>query len=141
MHLFVSVRKRLAKERTMGSYELSELQQDANELWWDLTVPGPTGSPYEGKHYQVRIYYESTYPFRSPRLQFQTPIFHPNLTTNGLSSNILNEPWNPTCNIETLYQRIQYLLVHPNPSFAYNAEAAELLQKNPAAFAAAASSY
>ncbi len=118
----------------MVSLELSELKQDGNELWWTLTVPGPIGSPYEGKYYTVRINYESTYPFRSPRIRFETPIFHPNFTSNGHSSNLIDEPWSPSCTISTLYERIQWLLTHPNAVIPYNSQAAELLRNDPIAF-------
>ncbi len=131
------VHKRLAKERTLVNYTLSELHEEENELWWDLTVPGPDGTPYAGKTFVVRIYYESSYPFRSPRLQFQTPCFHPNLTENGYSSNLLDQPWSPSYTIATLYERIQWMLAHPIATLPYNQKAADLLQRDPVAFAAA----
>lgn len=134
---FSIARKRLQKERErdIHSYSLSELQETDTILWWDILIPGPDTTPYEGKLFRVRIEYPSDYPFRSPQLVFQTPIFHPNITPTGNSSNLLNEPWNPAYSLQTLCQRIHQILLHPNMDCVYNQEAMELLRRNPVEFA------
>jgi ubiquitin-protein ligase len=114
---FTMTRKRLANERKIveihaSEYTLSELQESSSKLWWDMTILE--------SNIIVRIEYESGYPFRSPYLIFQTPMDHPNIHPSGLTSNLLNEPWSPSYTIQTLYERIQYLLAHPIPEFRMN---------------------
>ena len=133
-------RKRLFRERDMFHKPLSELHESPNELWWDLTVQGPPQTPYKDKQFIVRVSYESGYPFRSPRVIFKTTIFHPNITPSGHSSNLLEEPWHPYMSIQTLYDRIQHMLEHPQP-YGYNMEAIELLRNNPAEFAKRAAEF
>ncbi len=138
---FSMIRKRLAKEREIGDrLILSGLHEsDRNTLWWDLSVSGP--APYEGKTFVVRIEYESGYPFRPPFLTFQTPIFHPNITLSGQSSNIFIDPWSPTCTIQTLYDRIQYILQTPIDTYGYNHDAMELYHRDLKEFARVAAAF
>ncbi len=117
--------KRLDKERErFPELQLTPLHSaNENRLQWILLVPGPPQTPYENLTFQMEIQYDSSYPFKPPYIRFVTPMFHPNITPNGLTSNILIEPWSPTCTIKTLYERAQYLLANPIPSFTYNLEA------------------
>ncbi len=120
-----TVIKRLDKERErFPDLQLTHLHPaNENRLQWILLVPGPPQTPYENLTFQMEVQYDSCYPFKPPYIRFLTPMFHPNITPNGLTSNLLIEPWSPTCTIKTLCERAQYLLANPIPTFAYNPEA------------------
>ena len=51
---------------------------------WNVTIIGPKDSPYEGGFFVVNIDFSDCYPFKYPKLQFKTKIFHLNIdNANG----------------------------------------------------------
>lgn len=61
---------------------------------------GPTDSPYQGGVFLVQIYFPPDYPFRPPKVQFQTKVYHPNINSNGsICLDILKEQWSPALTI------------------------------------------
>lgn len=122
--------KRLRMERTLFPElpltPLTTTNVPNHRIQWILTIPGPKDSPYAGRTYDLAIQYESTYPFRAPVLQFKTPLYHPNITHNGLMSNLMTEAWTPYNTIQTIYDRAVDLLKSPIKEYPYNEEAAAL---------------
>ena len=48
---------------------------------WNVTVPGPKGSPYEGGKFVINLDFTDNYPFKCPKIKFVTKIYHPNIKT------------------------------------------------------------
>jgi len=48
---------------------------------WNVSIPGPKGSPYEGGKFVVNLDYTDNYPFKCPKIKFVTKIYHPNIKT------------------------------------------------------------
>ena len=46
---------------------------------WEVTIPGPTGTPYEGGKFKVKIILPDDFPNSAPTCYFLTKIFHPNI--------------------------------------------------------------
>lgn len=42
---------------------------------------GPGNTPYEGGKYVIKIVLDNQYPFKPPRMQFETKIWHPNVSS------------------------------------------------------------
>lgn len=42
---------------------------------------GPGNTPYEGGKYVIQIVLDNQYPFKPPRMQFETKIWHPNVSS------------------------------------------------------------
>lgn len=105
-------------------------------MHWTAYIPGPPDSPYAFGSFLVDILFPPDYPFSPPKLTFRTPIFHPNIATNGaLCVDILKGgQWSPLMNIENLLISIQSLLDDPNPDDPLNHDAAELFISNRIAF-------
>lgn len=58
--------------------------QDLSHL--KASFPGPPDTPYEGGTYIVDIKIPHEYPFRPPQMQFQTKLWHPNVSSQTVCS-------------------------------------------------------
>jgi ubiquitin-conjugating enzyme E2 T len=82
-------------------------------------ILGPTESPYENGIYNLSIDIPDRYPFEPPRIKFLTPIYHPNIDSDGriCLDTLKVQPhgsWTPSININTLLLTIRVLLSTPN---------------------------
>ena len=50
---------------------------------WNVHIDGPVGTPYEGGKFTVSIDFSDNYPFKCPKVQFITKIYHPNVKTEN----------------------------------------------------------
>mmetsp|Transcript_3525 Transcript_3525/g.10238 ORF Transcript_3525/g.10238 Transcript_3525/m.10238 type:complete len:150 (-) Transcript_3525:1788-2237(-) len=108
--------------------ELKDLQRDPptscsagpaspDDLFhWQATIMGPQDSPFAGGIYMVRISFPPDYPFKPPKVQFQTKVYHPNVNSNGsICLDILKEQWSPALTVSKVLLSICSLLTDPNP--------------------------
>jgi len=89
-----------------------------NDLFnWKATIMGPEGSPYAGGLFFLNIQFPAEYPFKPPRLQFTTKVYHPNINANGgICLDILKETaWSPALTISKVLLSVCSLLTDPNP--------------------------
>ncbi|KAG2378805.1 hypothetical protein C9374_007953 [Naegleria lovaniensis] len=118
----------MAQRRIMK--DLTQLQQNPLEgvraaplgddvFNWNAYIDGPADSPYEGGIFKLKINFPVDYPFTSPKVHFVTPIYHPNVNTDGkICLTILDKEWNPAVNISQVLMTIQLLMKEPNPESA-----------------------
>ncbi|CAL9072589.1 Ubiquitin-conjugating enzyme [Musa troglodytarum] len=107
--------------------ELMDLQRDpptscsagpvGEDLFhWQATIMGPSDSPYAGGVFFVKIHFPPDYPFKPPKVNFQTKVYHPNINSNGsICLDILKEQWSPALTISKVLLSICSLLTDPNP--------------------------
>ena len=90
---------------------------NANDLFtWQATIIGPTETPYEGGMFNLKILFPADYPFKPPKITFETPIYHPNINSNGsICLDILKDQWSPALSITKVLLSICSLLSDPNP--------------------------
>lgn len=50
-----------------------------NLLHWNALIEGPEDTPYKGGTFSVELLYPGEYPFKPPKIQFKTKIFHPQI--------------------------------------------------------------
>ena len=83
---------------------------------WQATIMGPEDSPYAGGVFFLNIQFPTDYPWRPPRCDFITKIYHPNINKNGaMSIDILKDQWSPALTISKVLLSISSLLTDANP--------------------------
>jgi len=74
------------------------------------------------------------YPFKPPKINFKSKIFHPNVTNDEHGSMCLGmlkgDQWKPSSKIVAVLEAAQQLLVEPVPDDAVEAGAAELYKSD-----------
>ena len=102
---------------------------DSDFFTWKASLVGPEGSPYEGGIFFLNIQFPVDYPFKPPRLQFTTKIYHPNINSNGgICVDTIKENWSPALTISRVLLSLSSLLDDPNPSDPLVPEIAKLYQ-------------
>ncbi len=85
---------------------------------WKATIMGPEDSPYAGGLFFLKIHIPGDYPFKPPRIQFTTKVFHPNINANGeICLDILKEngQWSPALSISQVLLIVYVMLANPDP--------------------------
>ena len=92
-------------------------KQDKNDIYnWEAMIMGPSDTPYQGGVFILDIIFPTDYPFKPPKVQFKTPIYHPNINTNGIIClDILKDQWSPALTISKVLLSVCSLLDEPNP--------------------------
>ncbi|KAI8924253.1 ubiquitin-conjugating enzyme/RWD-like protein [Entophlyctis helioformis] len=88
---------------------------------------GPEGTVYEGGEFTVDIQLPDEYPFRPPKMKFDTPIYHPNVSsqTGAICLDILKDAWTPVLTLKTALISLQSLLCDPAPNDPQDAQVAK----------------
>lgn len=89
----------------------------ADDLFhWQATIMGPSESAYQGGVFFLTIHFPTDYPFKPPKVNFTTKIYHPNINNNGsICLDILRSQWSPALTISKVLLSICSLLTDPNP--------------------------
>ena len=99
---------------------------DENDLYkWQAVIFGPADSVYAGGVFRLSIVFPADYPFKAPRVEFLTKIYHCNIMNKSLCIDILKNQWSPSLTIDKVLLSIVSLLMDPNPKDPLNREAAE----------------
>ena len=90
---------------------------DDDLFHWKATIIGPEGTPYQGGVFVLNIVFPAEYPFKAPKINFQTKIYHPNINASGqICLDILKDQWSPALSIPKVLLSICSLLNDPNPN-------------------------
>jgi len=86
-----------------------------NLLFWRVLLEGPVGSPFEGGVFALNVLVPDNYPFRPPRVTFETPIYHCNISESGkICLDVLQEAWNPALSVMKTLELVRALMLEPN---------------------------
>ena len=104
---------------------------DEDIFHWQATIMGPSDSPYEGGIFIMSIKFPKDYPFKPPRVTFETKIYHPNINSSGgICLDILKNEWSPALTISKVLLSICSLLCDPNPDDPLVPDIARLYKQN-----------
>ena len=99
--------------------------------YFQVTIEGPAGSPYENGIFDLELYLPDDYPMEAPKVRFLTKIYHPNIDRLGrICLDVLKTNWSPALQIRTVLLSIQALLASPNPNDPLANDVAEDWIKN-----------
>lgn len=89
---------------------------DDDMFHWQATITGPSDSPFQGGLFFLNIHFPNDYPFKPPKMNFITKIYHPNINSNGaICLDILKDQWSPALTISKVLLSVSSLLTDPNP--------------------------
>ncbi len=89
---------------------------EKDQYHWQATIMGPDDSPYAGGVFFLNIHFPTDYPFKPPKCNFTTRIYHPNINSNGsICLDILKDQWSPALTISKVLLSISSLLTDANP--------------------------
>lgn len=98
---------------------------DEDIFKWTATIIGPEDTPYHGGVFKLKMEFTTDYPFKPPKCNFLTRIYHPNISSNGsICLDILKDQWAPTLTVSKLLLSICSLLNDPNPNDPLDSESA-----------------
>lgn len=107
---------------------------DCDMYKWQAIIFGPADSVYAGGVFKLTIVFPPDYPFKPPRVEFVTKIYHCNIVNKYLCIDILKNQWSPALTIDKVLLSILSLLVDPNPKDPLNRDAAEKFVNNRAEY-------
>ncbi|KAK9900883.1 hypothetical protein P389DRAFT_19113 [Cystobasidium minutum MCA 4210] len=128
--------KRVAKELKEIDKELPDgiragLKNPDNLFEWYAQIDGPADSIYEGGVFDIDIVIPPDYPFRPPRAQFRTKVYHMNINSQGgICLDILKNQWSPALSVTKVILCILSLLTDPNPNDPLVGEIASLYRRD-----------
>lgn len=131
--------KRIMKEFTTMTVSpppnVSAAPLDESDMYkWQAIIFGPANSIYAGGVFKLLITFPADYPFKPPRVEFQTKIYHCNIVNKFICIDILKNQWSPALTIDKVLISIVSLLLDPNPKDPLNREAAEKYMNNRAEY-------
>ena len=91
-----------------------KVPEEADLRRWIVDLEGPSDSYYEGGIFKIEIIFPDDYPLHSPKLTFQTQIYHPCITSNGEICLGLLACWSPTLTLKQVLLTVSALLANPS---------------------------
>ena len=132
--------KRITKELTEFNKEPPEgfsagPIDDSDMFKWEASITGPEESPYEGGTFQLSIEFPKDFPYKPPKVEFTTKVYHPNVKSTGtICLDILKDAWSPDISVSKILLAIQNLLINPNIDHPLEPEIANLYKSDKAAY-------
>lgn len=123
--------RRLRKELTdllacqLKSFRDIATDDDNLLRWTGLIVPD--NPPYNKGAFRIEINFPAEYPFKPPKINFKTKIYHPNIDEKGqvCLPIISTENWKPATRTDQVVQALIALINDPEPEHPLRTDLAE----------------
>lgn len=105
--------------------------EDDNLFEWHILLEG-LGPPYKGRRFHLKLTFPSKYPFSPFKLEFLTPIVHPNISRGRFCCSLreLKLEWSPSHTVVTVMQSVRKLLQTPDGLCVVQEELFELYKND-----------
>lgn len=109
---------------------------DKNIRHWKGQINGPSDTCYQKGVFVIDIIIPDEYPFKPPKMKFDTKIWHPNISsvTGAICLDILKNEWTPALTIRTALISLQALMCAPVPNDPQDAQVASQYMSDISAF-------
>ncbi|XP_018318946.1 ubiquitin-conjugating enzyme E2 L3 isoform X1 [Agrilus planipennis] len=111
------LQKELGDIRHSGLKSFRDIQVDESNIltWQGLIVPD--SPPYNKGAFKIEINFPAEYPFKPPKINFKTKIYHPNIDEKGqvCLPIIAAENWKPATRTDQVIQTLIALVQDPDP--------------------------
>ena len=98
---------------------------------WEVTIPGPPNTPFEGGRFRIEIILDDNYPNSTPKCRSLTKVFHPNISfsSGSICVKLLNN-WTNKGTICGIIVALYTLLKDPNQGSPLNTNANDLFNRD-----------
>lgn len=66
-----------------GDSGISAFPEEDNIFCWKGTISGSKDTVFEGTQYRLSLSFPNDYPFKPPKVKFETACYHPNVDIYG----------------------------------------------------------
>ncbi|KAB7495147.1 UNVERIFIED_CONTAM: hypothetical protein RMT77_003610 [Armadillidium vulgare] len=126
------LQKELADIRKSGMKFFRDIIVDETNIlqWQGLIVPD--NQPYSKGAFRIEINFPAEYPFKPPKINFKTKIYHPNIDEKGqvCLPIISAENWKPATKTDQVIEALVQLVNEPEPEHPLRADLAEEYTKD-----------
>jgi ubiquitin-protein ligase len=95
-----------------------------------IILRGPSQTPYDGGKFKLKVTIPEEYPMKPPRINFLSPIKHPNIKDVDICIDILKTSWSPALMLYKVFLSLSSLLENPNPDDPLDPDMANQFKKN-----------
>jgi len=102
-----------------------------NLFEWEAVLKGPESTPYEGGSFKIGMTFPDDFPFKPPKVKFQTKIYHCNVSESGdVCMGLLKEGWSAAMRVDRVLKELHELVGSPNPDDPLDATKASEFTSN-----------
>uniref|UniRef100_A0A1I7YW45 UBIQUITIN_CONJUGAT_2 domain-containing protein n=1 Tax=Steinernema glaseri TaxID=37863 RepID=A0A1I7YW45_9BILA len=109
---------------------------------WNLVI-APNTDPYKG-FFKLRVAIHPEYPFKPPKIFFETPIYHMNVdpkTNQACLHTLQADTWKPSTQMVSVLRSLFYFLSYPQPERSVQPDLSALFLKDPTGYLKAAADF